>query len=366
MIEVHDHILELVFCNLGLPELLACSGTCKRFNTIITSSAQIQLFLYKQLVGHTFVSTPSQVKNNQLPGSGQKKRSYKEQLSRLLQTEHHLSNFHACLNEFKLPEYEAICAIGEECIITSDERMGNVPTEDQPDCTLITVWKIEGGKDLKFKPLKVDFQPHSIHEYAAVDIENNIIICLESENGPKGARYVVRSMKIFGDNGKDFAEPHESDEMLRKVSYPAWAGVPHIELGTNGLLVIDTHFSKKWTRWTEGKDLKWGTIEKLAYCPVGNRSRLYGSDILAAVGECQIDIMQNEKFSDGMTGPIKRDYLLIYHLDDQTRHIPSKPRVILRMPYSIDEWPGKVRSYINQKEPGEAVWPTSLTDSNNG
>ncbi|KAK6910992.1 hypothetical protein I203_105027 [Kwoniella mangroviensis CBS 8507] len=360
MERLDDFLVELAIRNLPLRDLLACSATCKRFNSIITSSTKIQLFLHHHLFGRSSPPTTDRLEN---PPKAIKDRSTTDQLARLLRTEDNLLKFKPHLRSYELPANQSICTIDHGYIVTSCPS----GAENEPDAdglyTLVTIWtpdvQSKEGK-LSSKAVKVDFKPNTESKTRAVDVMDDVIICVQELDAGGDTVFRVRVLHLF--NEGEIAKPYESDEITRTTQDMGLDNAPRVMIGREGLLVVVTPFSIKWTRWTEGKDCTWGHIQNPPYIGFSSSIRVYGSDLVGILGQC-VPPLSDNPFAPP---PIPKDHLLIYQLDDNAREVIAKPNLIMRMPYGRNELPEIVRYGTAHGEPENILSPGSLAHSNNG
>ncbi|OCF57778.1 hypothetical protein L486_05243 [Kwoniella mangroviensis CBS 10435] len=360
MERLDDFLVELAIRNLPLRDLLACSATCKRFNSIITSSTKIQLFLHHHLFGRSSPPTTDRLEN---PPKAIKDRSTTDQLARLLRTEDNLLKFRPHLRSYELPANQSICTIGHGYIVTSCPS----GAENEPDAdglyTLVTIWtpdvQSKEGK-LSSKAVKVDFKPNTESKTRAVDVMDDVIICVQELDAGGDTVFRVRVLHLF--NEGEIAKPYESDEITRTTQDMGLDTAPRVMIGREGLLVMVTPFSIKWTRWTEGKDCTWGHIQNPPYIGFSSSIRVYGSDLVGILGQC-VPPLSDNPFAPP---PVPKDHLLIYQLDDNAREVIAKPSLIMRMPYGRNELPEIVRYGTAHGEPENILSPGSLANSNNG
>ncbi|WWC93253.1 hypothetical protein V866_000086 [Kwoniella sp. B9012] len=360
MQRLDDFLVELAIRNLPLKDLLACSATCKRFNSIITSSAKIQLFLHNHLFGRSSPPTTDRLEN---PPKAIKDRSTTDQLARLLRTEDNLLRLKPHLRSYELPANQIICAIGHGHIVTSCPSGAEIEPDKHGLYTLVTIWtpddQSKEGK-LTSKAVKVDFKPNTESKTRAVDVMDDVIVCIQELDAGGDTVFRVRVLQLF--NEGEIAKPWDSDEITRSTQDMGLDNAPRVMIGREGLLVVVTPFSIKWTRWTEGKDCTWGHIQVPPYLGFSSSIRVYGSDIVGILGQC-VPPLSDNPFAPP---PVPKDQLLIYHLNDKARDVVTKPVSVLRMPYGRNEFSEHVRAAVPHGEPEDVVFPGMLTTSNNG
>ncbi|WWD02050.1 hypothetical protein V865_000088 [Kwoniella europaea PYCC6329] len=360
MQRLDDFLVELAFRNLPLKDLLACSATCKRFNSIITSSAKIQLFLHNHLFGRSSPPTTDRLEN---PPKAIKDRSTTDQLARLLKTEDNLLRLKPHLRSYELPANQIICAIGHGHIVTSCPSGAEIEPDKHGLYTLVTIWtpddQSKEGK-LTSKAVKVDFKPNTESKTRAVDVMDDVIVCIQELDAGGDTVFRVRVLHLF--NEGEIAKPWDSDEITRSTQDMGLDNAPRVMIGREGLLVAVTPFSIKWTRWTEGKDCTWGHIQNPPYLGFSSSIRVYGSDLVGILGQC-VPPLSDHPFAPP---PVPKDHLLIYQLEDNTRQVITKTNLIMRMPYGRNELPEIVRYGTAHGEPENILSPGSLAHSNNG
>ncbi|WVW85273.1 hypothetical protein I302_107311 [Kwoniella bestiolae CBS 10118] len=360
MEHLDDFLVELAFRKLPLHDLLSCSAVSKRFNKIISSSTKIQLFLHNHLFAR---SDPATTDHLERPSKSFKDSSTIDQLGKLLRSEDNLLKFKPHLHSYELPANQKICAIGDECVVTSCTSGAEIIPDKDGLCTLVTIWtpdENDDGDKLKAKPVKVDFKPNTEAKSRAVDVKDDVIVCVQELESGGDTVFRIRILHLF--NNGEIARPWQSDEITRTTQDMGLDNAPRVIMGREGLLVVITPFSMKWTRWTEGKDCTWGVIQKPAYLGFSSSIRAYGPDILGIVGQC-IPPLSDNPFAPP---PVPKDHLLIYHLRDDARNTLIRPKAILRMPYGRNEFPESFRAAIQHGEPEEVVFPGVLANSNNG
>ncbi|WWC90382.1 uncharacterized protein L201_005315 [Kwoniella dendrophila CBS 6074] len=381
---LNKFLVELIFHNLPLSDLLSCSATCKKYNKIITCSTKIQLFLYKQLLGHTYISTTNHLelisdKHLSSTHTGKNGRNASEELSRLLGTEDNLLRFKPHLKSCKLPEDQHICAINENCIITRSKFCENLKVDEDDLYTLITIWTYEdvndnpsqkgGERSLRAQPLKVDFKP-AINDWNSlvVDIQDNIVICVEeyaAENEVHG-RNRIRILDLFNQdqNNNGRMKFHEADNIVKQHSILAMGALPQVQLGRGGLLLVQIKQQLRWLRWNQGKYAKWNLLDIPSYKGRYDipHAQIYGSETLVIL--CQSILNEFNSYN-----------LLVYKLQDRNEDVHKEwlPETILMLPKSAKEWRQVVnnQSYSDFNELGRNLENPNLCrfplkNSNNG
>ncbi|WVQ68585.1 uncharacterized protein L199_006794 [Kwoniella botswanensis] len=360
MERLDDFLVELALRKLPLKDLLACSATCKRFNGIITSSSKIQLFLHNHLFGRSSPPTTDRLED---PPKAIKDRSTTDRLARLLRMEDNLLRLRPHLRSYELPANQSICTIGHGYIVTSCPSGAEIEPDKDGLYTLVTIWipddQSKEGK-LDSRAIKVDFKPNTESKTRAVDVMDDVIVCVQELDAGGDTVFRVRVLHLF--NEGEIAKPWDSDEITKTTQDMGLDNAPRVMIGREGLLVVITPFSIKWTRWTEGRDCTWGHIQVSPYLGFSSSIRVYGSDILGVLGQC-VPPLSDNPFAPP---PVPKDHLLIYHLNDKARDVVTKPVSILRMPYGRNEFSERVRAAVPHEKTEEVVFPGMLTTSNNG
>ncbi|WRT68715.1 uncharacterized protein IL334_005695 [Kwoniella shivajii] len=360
MDRLDDYLVELIVQRSGLKDVLNCSGTCKRFNTIITCSTVIQLFLHRQLFGRSYPSTPHDL----ICSSGERKAglSLAQKLATLSKVEHNIIRYKPHLRSYKIPHGQVICAIGDGYIVTVFKP--NLDVDPGPDqlYSLATIWTPYEG-ELRAKVVKVDFKPCSDPGAKVVDVEDNVIICMQEFQLERGSLYRTRVIRLFNDG--DIARPWPSDEPISSEAFESML-TPRIRIGRAGLLVMSSDREIRWTKWTDGREAKWGTIESPPYLKSPYSVRVYGHDIVGILGQCEAQSLTQSIETNSDPWPVCRDYLLIYKLNHPTRDSLVRPTLILRMPWTRNEYSFMMGESLIHGPPGTLAKPAVLANSNNG
>ncbi|WWC63658.1 uncharacterized protein I303_106263 [Kwoniella dejecticola CBS 10117] len=360
MDRLDNYLLEVILCKLQLKDLLSCSATNKQLNSIVTSSTIIQLFLHNHLFGRSSPLTPDHMVFFKY-GSA---RTPMEELLRSIKSERNLLDYRPCIMDYKLPEGQIIVAVADKYIITSIQADSDYPIDKNGLYALLTLWEID-GENINGKAVKVNFKPQREGNTRAVDIKDDVIVCVEGIEEGHNTRYRIRVFHLF--NEGEVAQPRESDEVIRNTRDMGLNNCPRVSIGREGLLVVQTAHDIKWTRWTEGKEATWGRIEKHPYLGFSSHLEIYGSDMIAMLGPCapETPVSTSTAFGGFPSVPVEKDYLLLYKLSDADRSATAKAQVILRMPCGENEYNLEVRDEVPLEESDETMSPGRLINSSN-
>ncbi|OCF75677.1 hypothetical protein I204_02969 [Kwoniella mangroviensis CBS 8886] len=344
MLQLPDDLLEICLARLTPRDIIACASTCKRINSIVTTSIVIQLKLHRCLY-HGALPHDLPVKSNTT-------QSAHDQLVSLLREQQAFQDFRPVRSEYELGEGRTILCIHDDYMAVGlNDRAIDVEGQ-QPDSDgkyfLFELRPLQTSPESTQEARKIVFRVSFRPEYRTllVDLGRNLIIV--NDNSPVDVLHI--RLHIF----KAF---HTDDQL---------------EYQGAGIMDLSHHFqdesSSNWTRMTLGpedtitisrgnhvKTFSWkdGSLVKSLKLP-GNAEPWFdwtwlGCDLLVVLATLQIPRPEHESADDGL--PF--DYLqclLVYQGKDLpliSSELPNPPTLALSLPGRQSDFPTHLQARLS-------------------
>ncbi|WVF71380.1 hypothetical protein IAT40_006184 [Kwoniella sp. CBS 6097] len=217
MRRLDDTLLSYVFKLLDPKDMLACAGTCRQWNRIVHSTAELQLELRQDLHQSGLYR-------------GEKSYPIGERLRRLVTRETNIDLLRPRVTKIEIPKDQVIHTVSGKYVITQpadDERRKDAKGKYE----LCTIWV--GNVP---KKVKVDFKPFT--DLIDLDVHQDVLI-VQVDQGPNNYDKSNIQLKVFHlFNEDEEAVEYEGDGF--RIAEPEWTGPePHnISLTDGGRVMI--------------------------------------------------------------------------------------------------------------------------------
>ncbi|WWD17074.1 hypothetical protein CI109_101511 [Kwoniella shandongensis] len=319
MKQLDTELLELIFRNLSIRDILACSLVSKQFRQIIIDSPHLQL----ELTRHLYRVSP--IDEERI--SSDFTLGVNERLRRLVKYEMNIERLRPKISilEPALPEHHEICVISEDYIITHPSNLPDQGQGTPPE--MYTLCVIRDRRDGTVKEIKIPFEPREFS--ITVNVEEDVVVVVDWEEsihvfhlfneGEDAVAYLDFAIDLGDEEDWDIDE-EPNVRFLSGQRFIVWA---------NGVHLI--------YRWTDGTCL--ARLPPRGLGTWGDGEVMTRYDLMLGLRNEMIP--GDDRRPNGAT-------LAIFDLNRSNHFDPyTDPVALLELPFSTQTLPSVVRSLLN-------------------